>query len=126
MTAPSLYSFAIFVTDIDRARTFYDEVLRLPVGKAGAFGFQLFEGPPFVSVHPAQHPDSRAMVGRQTGITIEVPKLLDYCSELGHFGVKFLAEPTQQAFGMMAMIADPDGNVLALWEDNVTPPEPAE
>jgi predicted enzyme related to lactoylglutathione lyase len=37
--------------------------------------------------------------------------------------VTFKAEPTQQSFGIMAMVADPDGNVLALWEDNVSPPE---
>ena len=35
-------------------------------------------------------------------------------------GVKFMAEPTQQGFGIMAMIADPDGNIMALWEDNMT------
>jgi hypothetical protein len=33
--------------------------------------------------------------------------------------VRFVAEPTQQSWGIMAMIADPDGNVLALWEDRL-------
>jgi hypothetical protein len=28
-----------------------------------------------------------------------------------------VTEPTQQPWGIMAMIADPDGNILALWED---------
>jgi hypothetical protein len=37
-------------------------------------------------------------------------------------GVRFTTEPTQQSWGIMAMIADPDGNVLALWEDK-TPDE---
>jgi hypothetical protein len=31
--------------------------------------------------------------------------------------VRFVTEPTQQAWGIMAMVADPDGNMLALWED---------
>jgi predicted enzyme related to lactoylglutathione lyase len=75
-------------------------------------------------VHPAQHPDALAMVGRHTGQTFDVPNLLDFCSRLGELGVRFVAEPTQQGFGIMAMVADPDGNVMALWEDNVsTPPE---
>ena len=38
--------------------------------------------------------------------------------------IRFTAEPTQQSWGIMAMVADPDGNVLALWEDQL--PETAE
>jgi len=30
-----------------------------------------------------------------------------------------MAEPTQQAFGIMALVADPDGNIFALWEDKI-------
>ena len=32
-------------------------------------------------------------------------------------GVRFVREPTKMGFGVMAMIADPDGNVFALWDD---------
>ncbi len=111
-----LHSFAIFVTDIDRAREFYEGVLGLPVGKQGSFGFELFDAPPHLGVHPAQHPGAKAMVGRDTGITFRVPNLLDFCSRIGEQGVRFVAEPTEQSFGIMALIADPDGNVIALWE----------
>jgi lactoylglutathione lyase len=116
----TLHSFAIFVTDITRAREFYVDTLGLPVVASGSFGFQLLESSPHLSVHPAEHPDAKAMVGRHTGITFEVDQLLDFCSMLGERGVKFVAEPTQQGFGVMALVADPDGNVLALWEDNVS------
>ena len=117
---PSLHSFAIFVNDIERAREFYVGTLGLPVVASGSFGFQLLESSPHLSVHPAEHPDAKAMVGRHTGITFEVDQLLEFCSALGERGVKFVAEPTQQGFGVMALVADPDGNVLALWEDNVS------
>jgi predicted enzyme related to lactoylglutathione lyase len=121
---PTLHSIAIFVTDLERARVFYEDQLGLPVNKAGSFGFEFLGTPPHVGVHPAQHPDALAMVGRHTGLTFDVPNLLDFCSRLGELGVRFVAEPTQQGFGIMAMVADPDGNVIALWEDNVsTPPE---
>ena len=116
----NLHSLAIFVTDIDQARDFYEGVLGLPIGKQGSFGFELFDDPPHLGVHPAQHPGAKAMVGRDTGITFRVPKLLEFCSHLGEKGVRFVAEPTQQSFGIMALIADPDGNVMALWEDNVS------
>ena len=122
---PTLHSIAIFVTYLERARTFYEEQLGLPVSKAGSFGFEFLDQPPHLGVHPAKHPDAIAMVGRHTGLTFNVPDLLDFCTRLGEQGVRFVAEPTQQGFGIMAMVADPDGNVMALWEDNVSPP-PAE
>ena len=116
---PTLHSFAIFVTDIARAREFYVDTLGLPAVASGAFGLQLLESSPHLSVHPAEHPGGKAMVGRDTGITFEVDQLLDFCGMLGDRGVRFVAEPTQQGFGIMALVADPDGNVIALWEDNV-------
>jgi len=122
----TLHSCAIFVTDLERARLFYEERLGLPVNKAGSFGFEFLHDAPHIGVHPAQHPDALAMVGRHTGLTFNVTNLLDFCSTLGEQGVTFVAEPTQQGFGIMAMVADPDGNIMALWEDNVTPPEEPE
>ena len=123
----TLHSCAIFVTDLERARLFYEVQLGLPVNKAGSFGFEFLHDAPHIGVHPAQHPDALKMVGGHTGLTFNVPNLLDVCSKLGEQGVKFAAEPTQQGFGIMALVTDPDGNIMALWEDNVTPPEaPAE
>ena len=73
------------------------------------------------------HPDAKALVGRHTGITLHVPGLLHFCGDLHARGVRFVAEPTQQPWGIMAMVADPDGNILALWEDElpVTAEHPA-
>ena len=126
MTAPppSLHSVAIFVKDIGPAIEFYRDKLRLPLGRQGSFGAEFFGDGTRIGLHPAVHPDSRALVGRHTGITLHVPDLLHYCGELHQRGVRFVAEPTQQAWGIMAMVADPDGNVLALWEDRL--PETAE
>ncbi len=116
---PTLYSIAIFVHDIDRAVEFYRDSLGLPMTKHGSFGAEFLEGDTHVGVHPAVHPQAKALVGRHTGITLFVPDLLHYCGVLHDRGVRFLAEPTQQSWGIMAMISDPDGNVLALWEDKM-------
>ena len=116
---PTLYSVAIFVHDIDRAVDFYRDTLGLPMTKHGSFGAEFLEGDTHVGVHPAVHPQAKALVGRHTGITLFVPDLLHYCGVLHDRGVRFLAEPTQQSWGIMAMISDPDGNVLALWEDKM-------
>ncbi|HEV8456311.1 MAG TPA: VOC family protein [Gemmatimonadales bacterium] len=116
---PTLYSVAIFVHDIGRAVEFYRDTLGLPMTKHGSFGAEFLEGDTHVGVHPAVHPQAKALVGRHTGITLFVPDLLHYCGVLHDRGVQFLAEPTQQSWGIMAMISDPDGNVLALWEDKM-------
>jgi len=116
---PALYSVAIFVNDLARATEFYRDSLGLPVTKEGSFGAEFFEDGTRIGVHPAVHADAKALVGRHTGITLYVSGLLHYCGELHERGVRFITEPTQQAWGVMAMVADPDGNVLALWEDRL-------
>jgi lactoylglutathione lyase len=116
---PTLYSVAIFVHDIGRAVEFYRDTLGLPMTKQGSFGAEFLNGETHVGVHPAVHPEAKALVGRHTGITLFVPDLLHYCGVLHDRGVRFTAEPTQQSWGIMAMVADPDGNVLALWEDKM-------
>jgi len=117
--APALYSVAIFVNDIGRAVEFYRDDLGLPLAREGSFGAEFFSEGTRVGVHPAVHRDAKALVGRHTGITLFVSDLLHYCGDLHARGVRFVAEPTQQAWGIMAMVADPDGNVLALWEDRL-------
>ena len=114
--APSLYSVAIFVTEIDRAVEFYEKSLGLHLVRRGAFGAQFLENEPHLGVHPAIHPESRKLVGRETGLTLEVPNLVHVAGVLHEKGVRFVKEPTKMDFGVMAMVADPDGNVLALWD----------
>jgi lactoylglutathione lyase len=116
---PTLYSVAIFVHDIGQAVEFYRDKLGLPMTKHGSFGAEFLDGETHVGVHPAVHPEAKALVGRHTGITLFVPDLLHYCGVLHDRGVRFIAEPTQQSWGIMAMVSDPDGNVLALWEDKM-------
>jgi lactoylglutathione lyase len=126
MTAPppSLYSIAIFVTDLGRAVEFYRDKLALPVTRQGSFGAEFLEGVTHLSVHPAVHAEAKALVGRHTGVTLYVTDLLHYCGQLHDRNVRFITEPTQQSWGIMAMVADPDGNILALWEDRL--PQTAE
>ena len=119
---PTIYSVAIFVTDIDRAVDFYETTLGLPLMKRGSFGAEFFGEGARLGVHPAQHPNAVAMVGRETGVTLHVEHLLDYCSHLLDAKVTFVKEPTQQSWGIMAVIADPDGNRIALWEPPADPP----
>jgi lactoylglutathione lyase len=112
----AFHSVAIFVTDIERAVTFYETALGLPLIKRGSFGAEFFSEGGKLGVHPATHPNAKAMVGRETGVTLHVDGLLDYCGHLMDRKVTFIQEPTEQSWGIMAVIADPDGNRIALWE----------
>ncbi len=116
---PVLHSIAVFVTDIERAKRFYRDDLRLPLTREGSFGAEFLDGPPHLGVHPAVHPDAKALVGRHTGLTLRVEGILDFCEHLHERGVTFIKEPTKSSFGIMAMIADPDGNIFALWDDHI-------
>ena len=116
---PQLYSIAVFVTDIDRAIDFYQNTLGLPLNRRGSFGGEFLENEPHLGVHPAVHPEARKLVGRETVLTFHVPDLLHFCGVLHERGVRFVKEPTRTGFGVMAMIADPDGNVFALWDPKV-------
>ena len=115
----SLYSIAIFVSDIERAITFYRDTLGLTLTRQGSFGAEFLEQEPHLGVHPANHPNAKKLVGRETGLTFHVPDLLHFCGILHDRGVRFVTEPTKQSWGVMAMIADPDGIVMALWDDTV-------
>lgn len=115
----AMYSVAVFVSDIERAVDFYRDDLGLPLTKRGSFGAEFLEQEPHLGVHPAVHPDAKALVGRHTGVTFHVPDLLAFCARLHERNVRVVAEPSQQAWGIMAMVADPDGNVFALWEDRL-------
>ena len=111
-----IHSVAIFVTDLDAALSFYRDVLGLEISKQGSFGAEFFLEPTHIGVHPAEHSDAKAMVGRHTGVTFRVAELLSYCEDLHRKGVRFVTEPTRMAWGVMALIADPENNILALWE----------
>jgi len=116
-----VHSLAVFVNNLDRATEFYRDTLGLPVHKQGSFGLELFVEPPHLGIHPAVHPDAKQLVGRHTGLTLYVPGLLHFCGVLHERGVRFVREPTHMEWGVMAMIADPEDNIFALWDD--TAPE---
>lgn len=118
-----VHSHAVFVNNLDRATEFYRDTLGLPVHQQGSFGLELFLEPPHLGIHPAVHPDAKQLVGRHTGLTFYVPGLLHFCGMLHERGVHFVREPTRMEWGVMAMIADPEGNIFALWDDSA--PEPA-
>jgi predicted enzyme related to lactoylglutathione lyase len=104
----------IFVRDLDGARAFYAGLLNLPEQIDGEeFSAFRLEGVDIV-IETATG-DQAAMVGRFTGFSFAVGDIDATLAELADAGVEILAPPEKQFWGgILAHIADPDGNELTL------------
>jgi predicted enzyme related to lactoylglutathione lyase len=105
----------VFVKDTAAAKKFYKEQLELPVSQETEFMIEFFPGSPTaLGVATAMHEAAFPLVGRHTGITLQVKELDELCKRLTEAGVTF-AEPLEQTpWGKMAVVQDPDGNQIAL------------
>lgn len=117
----------IFVTDQDRAKKFYTEVLGLEVRQDAP----LFPGSPnrWLSVAPPgavteivlyrvdenwQH--FAGTVGKSHPSSFQVKDLIGMYHELKAQGVEFGGEPDVQPWGTSVFLKDPDGNSLLIVE----------
>jgi len=115
--AASLHNIFIFVTDVAKAKRFYAELLGLPLAGENEMMIEFFPGAPTtMSVALALQDDAIGMVGRHTGITLKIEGLEAVCRTLAAEGITFAVPFEATPWGKMAVVADPDGNQLRLWE----------
>ncbi len=106
----------VFVRDFERAKQFYKEQLKLPLANESRAMMEFFPGVTTMGVALAMHEAAYPLVGRHTGITLQVKDIELLCKELTDAGVVF-AEPLERMpWGKMAVVKDPDGNQIALVE----------
>ena len=74
---------------------------------------------PSIGVCWACSGDARKLVGRPTGITLRVENIVGLCDRLKLAGVVFIKPLEMSASGWMAIVADQDGNQIALEEQNI-------
>jgi catechol 2,3-dioxygenase-like lactoylglutathione lyase family enzyme len=120
-------SVSIFVSDQDRAKEFYTNIL----------GFELHEDAPLYPGSPARWlsvapkgaeteiilylPDDNwqhyiQVVGKSQAMTFSVKDMKALHSDLKAKGVIFVQEPDEQPWGTQALIKDSEGNTLILVE----------
>ncbi|MDD2850610.1 MAG: VOC family protein [Desulfuromonadaceae bacterium] len=110
-----LKNFVIFVTDLARAKSFYADLLGLPVAGQSEMLIEFFPGAvTSLGVSLALHEDARSLVGRHTGITLKVDNIVSVCETLKHGGVHFVEPLESSPWGKMAVVQDFDGNMIAL------------
>ena len=111
----SLKNIVVFVTDLDKARKFYVDLLGLPVAGQSEMLIEFFPGAAStLGVSLALHDDARRLVGRHTGITLKVEKIAELCEILKYGGVTFVEPLESSPWGRMAVVQDFDGNMIAL------------
>lgn len=109
-------NIVVFVRDFEKAKRFYKELLRLPLVQESMAIMEFFPGGTTLGVSLAMHEAAFPLVGRHTGITLQVKGIDRFCDELEEAGVEF-AEPLEKTpWGKMAVVMDPDGNQFALVE----------
>ena len=112
-----LNAVRIWVDDFSTAKTFYEDVLRLPLNweaaEIGAAGFAA--GPAELIVEEARDEEGRALTGRFVGVSLRVDDIADQYDALRAVGVAFEGPPEKQSWGgTLAHFKDPSGNVLTL------------
>jgi lactoylglutathione lyase len=111
-----LKNVVVFVADMERAKRFYTEHLGLPLQRETPALLEFFGEGTRLGVAVALHDDARKLVGRHTAITLRVDDLDELCARLTACGVRFPEPLERTPWGKMAVVADPDGNQIALMD----------
>jgi len=105
----------VFVTDLARAKMFYCNLLQLPLAGETEMLLEFFPGSTTtLGVALALQDEARKLVGRHTGITLRVEQIEKLCESLTRGGARFVEPLESSPWGRMAVVADPDGNQIAL------------
>ncbi len=113
----SMKNIVLFVTDLAKAKIFYADLLGLPLAGETQMMMEFFPGSgTTLGIALALQDDAKALVGRYTGITLNVQGIDKVCERLGNAGAAFIEPLEESPWGKMAVVADPDGNQFALVE----------
>ncbi|MDD2501424.1 MAG: glyoxalase superfamily protein [Geobacter sp.] len=113
----SMKNIVLFVTDLQKAKTFYADLLGLPMAGESQMMMEFFPGSATtLGIALALQDDAKALVGRYTGISLNVKGIDKLCDRLKAGGATFIEPLEESPWGKMAVVADPDGNQFALVE----------
>ena len=111
----TLKNIVIFVTDLAKAKSFYVDLLGLPLAGQSEMLMEFFPGSATtLGVSLALHEDAKKLIGRHTGITLKVDDIVTVCDSLKHGGAHFVEPLESSPWGKMAVVQDFDGNMIAL------------
>jgi predicted enzyme related to lactoylglutathione lyase len=108
----------VFVSDMAKSAAFYESVLGLEKRFADeGHGYASFVAGSVTLGLAVAGDEQRSLVGRHTGIGFAVDDLVEAHKRLVAGGVDFTQPPERYPWGgVMALFADPDGNIYYLDE----------
>lgn len=113
----TMKNMVVFVTDLARAKSFYADLLGLPLAGESQMLMEFFPSTTTtLGIALALQDDARKLVGRHTGITLQVTEIEALCERLKEGSATFIEPLEVSPWGKMAVIADLDGNQYALVE----------
>jgi predicted enzyme related to lactoylglutathione lyase len=103
----------LLVSDMDRSIEFYMNVLELEMKSRTKEWTEFIKDGTVLALHPTKFKDLR-----KDGVLIafKVSNLDDFYKKVKSKKVKFVQEPTEEAFGKYAIIEDPDGYRISIVE----------
>jgi len=114
MKIKSIGFVGIPVTDLKRARTFYEDVLNLKVSEEMMSGRWVEYAVGDDTLAIANVSDTWTPSDQGTGAAFEVENFDDAIKRLKDRHVRFAAEPFETPCCHMAVVQDPDGNKLII------------
>jgi len=117
-----IFSVSVEVTDLDRAKAFYEDVLGCEV----VMDAELWPGVRLVEVRPPGSPVLVALVTRESGLPVGV-RYWTGSADAAHAALTAAGSPPDsevlhlEGAPPMFTVADPDGNTVILLEGRPTP-----
>ncbi len=114
-----LYAVRVFSDNWDESLAFYRDTVGFPVSFSDAdIGWAQFDlGGTAIGLERCNPGDdeTKALVGRFVGVSIQVDDINASYEQLSGRGVEFVGPPEKQPWGgTLAHFKDPDGNVMTL------------
>jgi len=117
MAIRSIDAVRIFVTDVQRAQSFYGDILGATpsLSSEAVAVFGLGQTKLIVEKADPNDEEGRGLVGRFAGVSFAVSDIAETCKSLADQNVTIVGQPERQDWGaILAHFADPDGNTLTL------------
>jgi predicted enzyme related to lactoylglutathione lyase len=114
MTQPTLSMVTLHVKDIQRAISFYRDVLGLPEGEhVPAVKWAEFKlGGVTLGLHEDEHEQGHRAPGGTSGFYLTVPDVDAFVAKAERHGARVADKPQDFPYGRVGSLLDPDGNEL--------------
>ncbi|MEX0665112.1 MAG: VOC family protein [Acidimicrobiia bacterium] len=117
MGAPPVGSLLIGSSRVEHMKSWYRRAFDLTENELGAFEF----GPVQLFIETHSEVDGNVKEPARVIINLDVDDCRGLAAQLKELGTTFVRQVEQEPFGLIATIADPDGNYIQLIEWGASP-----